>query len=134
MYTVHMSRRAFTRFAMVVVLALVLALAFGGILHSLVPHNHGVHSAHEAHPSGHEEESPVWKALHASLHHEEKNLIYALLALFSLAFVVTTRAHFLVRVSTRARGSVRLRRYTVPRTFISGRWLTRGISPYRRFL
>ncbi len=131
-YTCTVNRAAQTQLTVILALVIISALVFGGVMHSIIPHNHSAHITHESGES--DKESPVWVSLHSALRHEDKKLLFVLLILlsFALAQVVRIRAaHFppLYRGCAYASMAFTLR----PLHFSTGRWITRGISPYRRF-
>lgn len=110
----------------VVCIAFLAAMTLNPILHSFIPHTH--------HDGNHEgTESPVWTSLHAALRHEDKKILLFLLALLSIGtlqvfrFCVQETASLVTAVSDVRARIIRAQ------SFLAGRWLIRGISPYRRF-
>ena len=105
-------------------LVAVLLIAFSGApsLHAFIPHSHG--DDHHHTQSG---ESAIWTSLHGAVRHEDKKILahvdvdtvtLALIALASLAGAF-------------AGHSLSVRTEWHP---LRGRYLTRGLAPYRRFV
>lgn len=93
--------------ALLTAFILVVAISFSGLLHSLVPHEHG-------HGQG---EELVWGSLHSSLSHEQKAAVFIPELLLMLGFI----AFFIFHTGALVR----------PR--VVKEEIRRGVEKYRRF-
>jgi len=94
----------------VTLLAIVFVMT--GIVHDVIPHDHGHSSA----------ESAIWQQLHSATRHDEKKmLLLPALLFFALLLSIYICARFFYRIENTTDD---------PHT---GKYLRRGIAPYRRF-
>ena len=92
---------------------LAFSLISGGLMHALIPHDHGGH-----HHVG--ETSSIWSSLHAALRHEDKQTLPIFNMLTVVALILVVR-------------QLSLRREIDTHVDSLMEFLRRGIVPYRRF-
>jgi len=121
--------------ARIVACTLTLFLVFGSVLHGTIEHAHGATDGHAhehsfgpqfSEESGGEGISIVWQTLHGALYHEDAYAL-VLLGLIELLLLI------LIVCAMERRVGVRALLWEIRHGFSTGRWLTSGLAPYRRF-
>ena len=117
-------RRTSSIFLAVVLVVMVLG---GGLLHALVPHDHGNGDEH----GGTAGESIIWQIFHSALKHDDKKALFAMvepLVLFLFAVILLKTLNTLNPI-------LDTREFFDPRVHDAVRTsaLRRGIFPYRAF-
>ncbi|MBP9757215.1 MAG: hypothetical protein KBD06_01305 [Candidatus Pacebacteria bacterium] len=105
--------RATTFIAPVLAGMIMSALLLGGPAHALISHSHG-----DSHDHG--TESSIWQSLHASLRHEEKQVLPVFNMLVVIALVLIVRRVIVARTADTHVDSLMDH-------------VRRGVAPYRTF-
>ena len=120
-----MNRIFSARLAVFLAIAVIGALMFGGVLHSVIPHTHGY--AEDDHQHEQNEESALWTSLHSALRHEDKKSLLLVIAMLNTGLFAIL---VIAQVPQSAISVLQNARIHDP---LFGEYLTRGIAKYRRF-